>query len=75
MRLKTLHLNTPRSEINSDPNTPLNAKLHYDMMMQTDAIDLNTQNMLHTININQIQHHNHASNIRTQIHEPNYQYP
>ena len=75
MRLKTLHLNTPRSEINSDPNTPLYAKLHYELMMQTEINRLITQNMLHTINITQIQHHNNASNIRTQIHESNYQYP
>ena len=75
MRLKLLHLNKFNPKNQTEPNTPLYATLHYDVITQTDAIELNTQNMLHTIIITQIQHHNNASNIRTQIHESNYQYP
>ena len=75
MRLKLPHLNTPNPKIQTEPNTTLYAILHYELITQTDANELNTQNMLHTINITQIQHHNNASNMRTQIHESNYQYP
>ena len=45
------------------------------MQMQTDSDKIQRSKGLNNIHKAQIQHQNNASNIRTQIHESNYQYP
>ena len=73
MRSKTLHLNTSRSEINSDPNTPLNAKLHYDKLMQADADSNEWSNNFNYSPIAQIQLQINTNNSITQFHKSKWQ--
>ena len=54
MKLKLLHLNTTKPKNQTKPNTLLNEKLHYEMIIQTDADESITQNMLQYANMTQI---------------------
>ena len=69
MRSKTLHLNTSRSEINSDPNTPLYATLHYEILMQVDTDLKQRSNSSNNMLKVHIQHQMNTINYITQIHE------
>ena len=64
---KLLHLNTPRPEMNSDPNTPLLMQLHYQLLTQADANESNSQNMFQYANITQIYDQINTNIIITQI--------
>ena len=73
LRQELPNLNRPTPMINTDPNTPLISRIHYQMFMQTTSDELNSSNISHNMHSTQIHHHNPYNTFRPQIQQFIYQ--